>query len=508
MPAYPLPRDLHRALDRLQAEPDRSWTLAHLAGVCGVAPRTLQKHFRRFLGRTPVAFIRELRLDHARQQLLRPAATTSVTNVAARFGFNHVGRFAAWYLRRYGESPSATLRRCQGALAGRTPSLPMLSLAVERPGIAVLPFTASGPHAGPQAGLPAGLSDEIAAVLCRLRWIHVTAPYSARYHLRGRVASDARGFLRVTALLIDVAAQRLIWADNWSGDCNDLLAFEERLAAGIGRALAPILRDAEINRACRAQPAAPNAWELTMRALPQVLSLEAAAEGVALELLEQAMELAPQDALPMSVAAWCHGLRAGHHFTSRCTEEKEAARRLAARAAGLGMGDPLAETMLASGYTLAHDLAAAEVHVERALTLDGGSAWAWGRRGWIKAYRGETAQAIECFQIARELAPLDRLHFLCCHGIASSLFDAGRYESSIGWFDRALAENPAATWINRWLIPAYVLAGRREEGRHIFGKLIQTSPDLTITDLRSGLPWHFGYLDRVAEGLKTAGMRV
>ena len=42
------------------AEPDRPWTLASLATACGVAPRTLQKHFRRFLDRTPVAFVREL----------------------------------------------------------------------------------------------------------------------------------------------------------------------------------------------------------------------------------------------------------------------------------------------------------------------------------------------------------------------------------------------------------------------------------------------------------------
>src|SRR5262249_62047124 len=111
-------------------------------------------------------------------------------------------------------------------------------------------------------------------------------------------------------------------------------------------------------------------WELTMRAMPHVLSLEAAGESMALELLEQAMELAPDDALPMAVAAWCHGLRAGHHFTAGREQEKEAARTLAVRAARLNSGDPLAETMLASGYTLAHDLAAAELHVERALTLD------------------------------------------------------------------------------------------------------------------------------------------
>jgi adenylate cyclase len=99
------------------------------------------------------------------------------------------------------------------------------------------------------------------------------------------------------------------------------------------------------------------------------------------------------------------------------------------------------------------------------------------------------------------------LHFLCCHGIASAEFDAGRYVESIGWFNRALTENPAAIWINRFLAPAYVIVGRMEEGRHSVAEFLKTSPGVTIADIRSGLPWHSGYLDRVAEGLETAGMR-
>jgi AraC-like DNA-binding protein len=34
----------------------------------------------------------------------------SVAEVAARWGFSHLGRFAAAYRKRYGESPSHTLR--------------------------------------------------------------------------------------------------------------------------------------------------------------------------------------------------------------------------------------------------------------------------------------------------------------------------------------------------------------------------------------------------------------
>ncbi len=503
MPSRPLPRDLNRALDRLNAEPERSWTLSSLATACGVAPRTLQKHFRRFLGRTPREFIRDLRLDLARQHLLRGPTQALVTDVAARCGFNHLGRFAACYHERFGEIPSATLRRCRPALAGHAPSLPILWSAVERPTIAMLPF----PSIGTQARRAVGLADEIATALLRLRWINVTAPEHARYHLRGRVQDNDKGLLRAAVVLVDAASGRYIWAENWTGDSNDVLAFEERVALGIARAIVPALRDAEIIRASRKEPTELNSWELTMRALPSVLSLAAPAESMALELLEQAVELAPDDPLPIALAAWCHGLRAGHHFTSKREQERESARQLAQRAARLNTGDPLVETMLASGYTLAHDLAAAETHVQRALTLDGGSAWAWGRRGWIRAYRGEAADAVESFQIARALAPHDRLHFLCCHGIASAEFDAGRYVESIGWFNRALTENPAAIWINRFLAPAYVIVGRMEEGRHSVAEFLKTSPGVTIADIRSGLPWHSGYLDRVAEGLETAGMR-
>ena len=37
-------------------------------------------------------------------------ATTSVTDVALRWGMTHTGRFAAAYRRKYGVAPSATLR--------------------------------------------------------------------------------------------------------------------------------------------------------------------------------------------------------------------------------------------------------------------------------------------------------------------------------------------------------------------------------------------------------------
>src|SRR5947207_4866435 len=136
----PLPRALKKAIEWLEAEPARPWRVAELAALCGIAPRTLQKHFRQFVGRAPLAFLHALRLDRARQELLRGSQHASITEIATRFGFAHLGRFAIQYRRRYGESPSATLRRSLRVSTASTAQLPLLAPRLERPTVAVLPF--------------------------------------------------------------------------------------------------------------------------------------------------------------------------------------------------------------------------------------------------------------------------------------------------------------------------------------------------------------------------------
>ena len=180
--------------------------------------------------------------------------------------------------------------------------------------------------------------------------------------------------------------------------------------------------------------------------------------------------------------------------------------RAGARAAKLSFNDPLAETLLAAGYTLAHDIKTATLHIERALTLNGGSSWAWGRSGWIEAYSGQAESAIERFQIARTLDPYDPLNFLCAIGIGAAHFEAARYQQAVHWFTRALSEHPTAVWNNRFLVPAYVLAGRRDEAKKSFAAFTHAFPNLTIAQVRAGLPYSIGFLDRVAEGLETVGM--
>lgn len=74
--------------------------------------RSLQESFRRSLDTTPMASLRGIRLEKVHRELsAAEPGTTTVTDVATRWCFLHLGRFAAAYARAYGEHPSETLRR-------------------------------------------------------------------------------------------------------------------------------------------------------------------------------------------------------------------------------------------------------------------------------------------------------------------------------------------------------------------------------------------------------------
>ena len=105
------PAAVRIAIDLMETEPGRPLTASALAAEAHVSVRTLQESFRRHVGISPMAYLRKVRLRRAREDLR--AADPSITTVAAiahRWGFTHLGRFAAVYQTAFGEPPTATLR--------------------------------------------------------------------------------------------------------------------------------------------------------------------------------------------------------------------------------------------------------------------------------------------------------------------------------------------------------------------------------------------------------------
>ena len=77
-----------------------------------VSERTLRMCCQEHLGMAPKHYLLLRRMYLARRALRQAGPeVTSVTDIAARYGFWHIGRFAVEYQSLFGESPSTTLRR-------------------------------------------------------------------------------------------------------------------------------------------------------------------------------------------------------------------------------------------------------------------------------------------------------------------------------------------------------------------------------------------------------------
>lgn len=105
------PRHVRRAEDYMRSHAGAALTLEQIGEAVGCSVRTLSDGFRQARGMTPMNFLRQIRLDGARHDLCQGPAPGGVSDVALRWGFAHLGRFAEAYRRRFGESPSATLRQ-------------------------------------------------------------------------------------------------------------------------------------------------------------------------------------------------------------------------------------------------------------------------------------------------------------------------------------------------------------------------------------------------------------
>lgn len=104
------PALVRRAEEYLEAHAAEPVTIEGLVTRLGCSRAALFKTFRSYRDYSPMEFLNRCRLESARAQLSSSSPGASVSSVAHSCGFAHLGRFAAAYRKRFGESPSETLR--------------------------------------------------------------------------------------------------------------------------------------------------------------------------------------------------------------------------------------------------------------------------------------------------------------------------------------------------------------------------------------------------------------
>lgn len=103
---------LQRARDYVEANRNKSITVLELAKASGAGVRMLEYVFQDCFDVTPKVYLKSRRLVGTYRELLRSSPlSTTVSEIASRWGFWHMSQFACDYSRFFSELPSETLNR-------------------------------------------------------------------------------------------------------------------------------------------------------------------------------------------------------------------------------------------------------------------------------------------------------------------------------------------------------------------------------------------------------------
>ncbi len=422
----------------------------------------------------------------------------------------------AWHMKlAAGGAPSGS--------SGPAPARPRELALPDKPSIVVLPFDNMSAEPG-QDYLADGIVEAITAALSCIRSFFVIARSSA-FTYKGR-ATDARAIgkelgvayllegsvqkvgnrLRITAQLIETEGGTHVWSSRYDGTVDEYFDLQDRITQQIAGALQPSIRLAEIERSRRRRPQDLGSYDYTMRAMPHVWALEKEESAKALELLEKALAIDSEYPLALSLAGWCHAQRSVYNWADDIADSQAKARSLAERAAALSGDDPLVLAILGAVHTFVRNFGVARILLERALALDPNCAWAWSRLGWIEDYEDKPAKAIENFERAIRLSPIDPMNFNNYAGIGSAHEVAEEFDQAVLFCRRALQERPHATWIYRNLASALVGAGRVEEANQAFAEMLRYYPDLTVSKFKQAMVFSAPSIEGMARRLQSLGL--
>lgn len=400
-------------------------------------------------------------------------------------------------------------------------SAPSLTLP-DRPSIAVLPFANLGGDAE-QDYFADGMVDDIITGLSRINWLFVIARNSTftykgravdvkqvgrelgvRYVLEGSVRRTG-GNARITGQLIDASTGMHVWAERYDRQSADIFALQDDIAMSVVGAIAPSLRRAEINRVKRKRPDSLDAYDLVLRAQPDVDSGMPQQVTQALVLLERAIALEPDYALAHGNAAMCHHclfLRAGLQEVNRAASIRHARSAIAA-----GQDDALALTL--AGFSIGmdgHDRGAAFTALDAALAISPSSALTYILGSVMLGWGGDADRAIEWSERGMRLSPFDSWAFAAFDAQAMGHFHRGRYEEACRAAYRAVQANPRHSITHVQLAAALAKLGRLQEARMTAARVLELHPTFRYGRQFQGVNCAPALAASLGEALRTAGL--
>jgi TolB-like protein len=398
---------------------------------------------------------------------------------------------------------------------------PALALP-DKPSVAVLPFSNLSGDPG-QEYFADGMVEDIIAGLSRIKWLFVVARNSSltykgkavdvkrvgrelgvRYLLQGSLRKDGNR-VRISAQMIEAETGGQLWSERYDRPLDDIFALQDEIALSVVGAIEPSLRRAEVERVKRKRPDSLDAYDLVLRAQPDVYSGMPEPVTKALVLLERSLALDPTYALAHAFSAQCHHsifLRAGLHEENRVASIRHAQASIVH-----GQDDALALTF--AGFSIGmdgHDHAAAFAAFDAALAVSPSSALTYILGSVIRAWTGEAERAIEWSERAMRLSPFDPWAFAAFHSLTLGHFHRGRYAEAANAAHKAVQSNPAHSISYMLLAASLAKLGRIEEAKAAAARVLELQPAFRYSRQFAGVDCAPALAASLSEALRFTGL--
>jgi adenylate cyclase len=415
-------------------------------------------------------------------------------------------------------SPSAPRASERAPVYGVEEALP----PDDRPSIAVLAFTnlSGDPE---QEYFADGIVEDLITALSRVGGFFVISRNSSfaykgraldlkqvarelfvRYVVEGGIRRTTKR-VRISARLVEATTGRQIWGDQFDGELTDIFDLQDRMTESIVGAIAPNMRRAEIARAWAKPTHNLDAYDLYLRALERHYTLQRSASDTAIDLLKKAIAIDGDYALAKAFLAAIYVWRIVAAWDNP-SDVVSTAISLARDALATSRDDP--DTLRFAAHAISHldhdyDLALATL--DRAIKLNPNSAQAFNIAGWVHIHRCEPEPALDLFQRAMRLSPLDQEMGWMLWGVGFAYVMQGKTADAVAVLKRAIREMPNWPVTYRPLIYALMRSGRVEEAHKAAEHYLRLEPNFRLST--ASIPFSSrAFVDEYIATLRLAGL--
>ena len=406
--------------------------------------------------------------------------------------------------------------RCYRIVGTPQVKVPATKAAIEKPSIAVLPFTnmSGDPE---QQYFSDGITEDIITELSRSRSLFVIARNSSfqyrdkavdmhkvarelgvRYVVEGSVRKMGDR-IRITAQLIDAVPGIHLWSERFDRGIEDLFAVQDEVTQTIVATVSGRLEEAEIRSAANRRTNSLPAYDCFLRGVELLRGYGADDNRRARELFEQATSLDPNFAVAHAYLALSLLVENGYGSASQSIKDRSL--DIALVAVRLDPRDSRCHLFLGQAYRFRSEFDTAISHMERSIKLNPNDATGVAQFGALLTVAGRAGEGIDLIRKAMRLNPY---HPEWYWGVlAAALYAGRRYEEAL----EANQENRASKhpWTMARTAACLARLGRLDESREVAAEVLRLNPDF---HLRAAMPPYKYEADaeHLLDGMRQAGL--